>query len=98
MMPMNTRVTWHRIGDLDPAMKAELYHFVALDEVGGDVGIVRQIDHGPETGWWLWSMTRVHPGPPLNVPRSGTVETRSEAAKALVGSWRAFRKYYGIEE
>ena len=43
-------------------------------------------------------MTRVHPGKPLNVPRSGTTETRSEAAKALVECWRAFRRYYGLDD
>jgi hypothetical protein len=44
----------------------------------------------------MWSMTRVHPGPALTVPRSGMTETRSEAAKALVACWRAFRTYYGL--
>ena len=50
---------------------------------------------GPKGRQWQWSMIRVHSGPPLNVPRSGTSENRSEAAKALVESWRAFRKITG---
>ena len=44
----------------------------------------------------MWSMTRVHPGKPF-LARSGTEKTRREAALALVGSWRAFRKWYGIK-
>ena len=92
------RISWVRIGDIHPDMRAELNHFVALDAAGADIGIVRRIEHGPERGWWLWSMTRVHPGPPLNIPRSGTTETRGEAEKALVGRWRRFRRYYRIED
>ena len=42
-------------------------------------------------------MTRMHPGPPLNVPSSGMTETRGEAARDLVECWHAFRRYYGIE-
>ena len=66
------RVKWVRIGDLDPTMKGELHHFIAFDEDDRDVGIVRRIEHGSKTGQWQWSMTRVHPGKPLNVPASGT--------------------------
>ena len=41
-------------------------------------------------------MTRVHPGKPF-LDRGGMEKTRREAALALVASWRAFRKWYGIE-
>ena len=90
-----SRVTWVRIGDLDPAMQGEQHHFVALDENDEDIGIVRRIEYGSESGGWMWSMTCVYPGKPVKVPRSGTTETRSAAATALVSCWRAFR--YGPE-
>ena len=54
-------------------------------------------DSGPEKDRWMWSMTRVHAGAPF-LDRSGTTETRGEAARALVESWRAFGRYYGIED
>ena len=84
-------VTWVRIGDLDPAMQGEQNHFVALDENDEDIGIVRRIDYGAEAGDWMWSMTCVHPGKPLDVPRSGMTETRGEAARALAECWEAFK-------
>ena len=40
------------------------------------------IEHGGERGRWMWSMTRVHPGPAFNRPTNGTTEGRGEAARA----------------
>ena len=91
-------VSWARIGDLDPTMKDVEDHFVALGPDGQTIGIVLRVEHGSETGQWMWSMTRMHPGPPLNVPSSGMTETRGEAARDLVECWHAFRRYYGIED
>ena len=79
-------VSWARIGDLDPTMKDVTDHFVALGPDGQTIGIVLRVEHGSETGQWMWSMTRMHPGPPLNVPRSGMTETRGER-RAI--SWNA---------
>ena len=66
-----SRVIWVRVGDIHLDMKGEEHHFLAL---GGEVifGVVRLLEHGPAGGQWLWSMTQVHPGPPLDVPRSDT--------------------------
>ena len=90
-------ITWVRVSDRYPDLKAERDQFLALD---GEaiVGVVRLIVHGPEGGRWLWSMTQVHRGRPFPHPRTGTTETRKQAEKALVNSWRAFRVWYGIED
>ena len=92
----NRTVSWARIGDVQPDLKGEQHHFVALDD-DGDVGIVRQIEAGGKTGQWMWSLTRVHRGPPLNRPRSGSCTTRGEAARELITCWRNFRRYYGLD-
>ena len=85
-----SRVTWVRAGDCYPDLKAELNRFVALDEAGEPVGIVRFVESGPVCGRWLWSMTKIRPGQPFPRQRTGTTETRSQAAKALVATWREF--------
>ena len=90
-------VTWVRIGDVYPDMKAEADHFIALDG-GSVVGVVRLVESGPDIGRWHWSMVQVRAGKPFSLPRSGTTRTRSQAAFALVGSWRAYQKWYGIED
>ena len=94
---MPHRVTWIRIGDFYPDLKAEKDHFLALDGKSA-VGIVRLIESGPDDGRWHWSMVQVRPGKPFPRPRSGTRATRGQAAKALVECWRAFRSYCGLEE
>ena len=77
-------------------MKGVENHFVALDRKGKDIGVVKWIESGPDKGW-LWSMTRVHPGRPF-LDRSSMEKTRRDAALAHVASWKAFRKWYGIED
>ena len=99
MSPGNTpggRIGWVKISDVDPTMKGVENHFVALDGDGEDIGVVKWIESGPDKGW-LWSMTRVHPGKPF-LDRSGMEKTRKEAALALVGGYRAFLKWYRIED
>ena len=91
------RITWILAGARYPNLGVE-HHFLALDEIGGTIGIVSQVEHGSESGQWTWSMTRVHPGPSLNVPRNGTCETRGEAERELVAAWCWFREYYGLDE
>ena len=81
-----SRVIWVRVGDIHPDMKGEEHHLLG-------VGVVRLLEHGPAGGQWLWSMTQVHPGPPLDVPRSDVGPQR-----ALVECWRAWRAWYGVEE
>ena len=90
-------VIWIRFGDRYPDLKAERDQFLALD---GEaiVGVVQVVTNGPEGARWRWSMTQVHRGRPFPHPRTGTTETRSKAAKALVTSWQTFRVWYGIEE
>jgi hypothetical protein len=96
-MTEERRVTWMHAGDRYPDLAGDRDHFIAMDgEI--EVGVVKRIESGAETGSWLWSMTRMHPGPPLNVPRSGTCETRGEAARELVQCWQAFRQYYGFRD
>jgi hypothetical protein len=93
-----TGPTWARIGDHYPELKGEGDHFLALDgESGREIGIVRRIEAGAETGQWQWSML-AHPGPTFSRPTSGTVATRDAAARELVACWQAFRRYYGLEE
>ena len=97
---MPHRVTWIRIGDFYPDLKAEQDHFLALDGMSA-VGIVRLIESGEsgsDSGRWHWSMVQARPGKPFSRPRSGTRATRSQAARAVVECWRAFRRHYGIEE
>ena len=94
---MPDRVTWARIGERHPELKGEGDHFLALAESGREVGVVRQISYGAETGQWQWSML-AHPGPSFSRPTSGTVATRDAAARGLVECWQAFRRYYGLEE
>ena len=74
-----------------PDLKVEEQCFIALDVDGHDIGIVRRIEHGRERGEWQWLLTRIDSGAPLNRPRDGTVETASEAARALVERWLACR-------
>ena len=90
-------ITWIRAGFRYPDLLGQEHDFIAMDgEL--EVGSVKRIEAGPESGQWFWTMTRVHPGPALDVPRSGTAETRREGARALLECWEAFRKYYGIED
>ena len=81
-----------------PDLKDEVQYFIALDADGHDIGIVRRVEHGRESGEWQWFLTRINPGAPLNRPRDGTAETASEAARALVECWLAFRKYYRLDQ
>jgi hypothetical protein len=94
---MPDRVTWARIGERHPELKGEGDHFLALAESGREVGVVRQISYGAETGQWQWSML-AHPGPSFSRPTSGTVATRDAAARELSACWQAFRRYCGLEE
>ena len=88
-------VTWIHAGDRYPYLKVEPDHFLALDEAGADIGVVRLVESGPEPCVWLWAMVRTRSArPPFPRPRSGTTATRSEAAKALVSAWRSFRIWY----
>ncbi|MET0529584.1 MAG: hypothetical protein ABW003_14840 [Microvirga sp.] len=90
-------VTWIRIGERHPDLAQERDYFLALDgEV--QVGIVRLINFGPETGRWLWSMLLTHPGPAFTRPTSGTAPTRWEAVRDLVDCYRAFREWSGLDE
>ena len=91
-------IIWIRVGDRFPDLKHEEHHFIALDADGHDIGIVQRIEHGRQTGGWQWSMTRVNDSAPFDRPRSGMTETRDEAARELIECWRAFRRYYGLED
>ena len=87
-------VTWMRAGDRYPDLKAKRDHFLALD--GEEIiGVVRLVDSSPRESRWLWSLVPVRRGRTFPRPRSGTTETRSEAAKALVTTWREFLEWYG---
>jgi hypothetical protein len=97
-LPMPNRpVTWVRIGDRYPDLKGELDHFLALDGEA-EVGMVRFNPAGIDAGSWMWSMLLVHPGPAFRRPRSGTTPTRRAAARELLECWRAFRRWYGMDE
>ena len=95
-MPNHT-VTWVRAGDRYPDLKDDLDHFIALDgEV--EVGIVKFLPTGIDAGSWMWSMLLTHPGPAFKRPTTGTTPTRKEAARALLACWRAFRRWFGLDE
>ena len=79
----NRTVSWARIGDVQPDLKGEQHHFVALDD-DGDVGIVRQIEAGGKTGQWVWSLTRVHPA------RRSTCRDPARRKPAARRRWRSW--------
>ena len=92
-----SRLTWARVGDRYPDLAGVPDDFLALDESGAEVGLVKLVALGPDEGRWLWSMLLTHPGPAFNRPTNGTTPTRREAAIELAECWRAFRRFYGIE-
>ena len=91
------RITWIRSGDRYPDLKDDLDHFLALDETNAEVGLVKWVETGPDHGWF-WSLTAVHEGPAFNRPTWGQSATRGQAAQELATCYKAFRKYYGIED
>ena len=91
-------IMWTRVGSRFPHLKHEEHQFIALDADGHYIGIVQRIDHSRQTAAWQWSMTRVNDSAPSDTPRSGMTETHDEAARELIECWRAFRRYYGIED
>ena len=88
-------VTWIRIGDRYPDLKAEQDFFLALDDEV-HIGTVRLILSGPGTGRWQWSLVQVRPGPAFPRPTNGTVASRGEAARALLTEWRAFLEWHDV--
>ena len=94
---MPHRVTWIRIGDSYPDLKAEKDHFLALDGKSA-VGIVRRIEGRPG----LRPLALEHGASPARKTVPATAErhegNRSQAAKASVETWRHFRKWYGLED
>ena len=97
---MSRTVTWIRVGDRYPDLvEAARDHFLALAD-GEAVGIVRLVEGegGLDSERWTWSMVQVRPGRSFAHSRTGTAATRSEAAKAFGECWRAFRRYYGLDE
>ena len=92
-----SRLTWARVGDRYPDLAGVPDDFLALDESGAEVGLVKLVTMGPDEGRWLWSMLLTHPGPAFNRPTNGTCEERLQAVRELHECWWAFRECYGIE-
>jgi hypothetical protein len=89
-------VTWVRALDRYPEL-TEPNHFLALaGEI--EIGEVKFISTGIDAGSWMWSMRLTHPGPAFKQPTTGTTPTRREAARELVECWRAFRRWFGLDE
>ena len=68
-----SRLTWARAGDRYPVAGVP-DDFLALDESGAEVGLVKLVALGPDEGRWLWSMLLTHPGPAFQQPANGTCE------------------------
>ena len=97
MPETSRRLRGVRAGDLDPDLKDDLDHFLALDGEE-EVGVVKFLAAGTDAGSWMWSMLLTHPGPAFKRPTNGLTPTRKEAAHDLIKCWHKFRAYYGIED
>ena len=91
----SSALTFVKAGARYSDLAAEKDYFIALD---GEmqIGMVRLINDGPETGRWQWAMYFVHPEPLFPWPTNGTARSKAEAVGELVECWRAFRAWFGI--
>ena len=79
-----------------PDLAAEKDYFIAIDGET-QIGMVRLIEDGPETGRWQWGMYLVRPGPTFKLPTDGTAGSKAEAVGKLVDCYGAFRAWYRLE-
>ena len=92
------RLRWVRVGDHYADLAGEADHFIALDDEGQEIGVVKFVAIGTAAGSWMWSMRLTHPSPTFTRPTNGLTPTRKEAARELLECWRAFREWFGIED
>ena len=95
MPETSRRLRWVRVTDhyADPAWEAD--HFIALDDEGQEIGVVKFVAIGTDAGSWMWSMRLTHPSPAFNRRTNGLTPTRKEAAQELLACWHKFAAYYG---
>ena len=98
-MPETSRtLRWARVADHYADLAGEADHFIALDDEGQEIGVVKFVAIGTDAGSWMWSMRLTHPSPAFNRRTNGLTPTRKEAAHDLIACWHKFRAYYGIED
>jgi hypothetical protein len=71
----------------DPEVRFPRFHMETGDET---IGNVHRITGGPQDGKWQWSMTVTLAGPRYGSPISGTVDKRSDAARAVFECYRHY--------
>ena len=61
------------------------------------IGSVRLVDCGPDTGRWQWSLLLARSDPLFPWPTNGTALLKAEAEEELVDLYGAFRAWFGLE-
>ncbi len=71
----------------DPDVRFPAFHPTVGDET---IGNVHQIEGGPQSGLWQWSMTVSLPGPGYGGPTSGTESSRGAAGRRVIEVYRHY--------
>jgi hypothetical protein len=59
------------------------------------IGNVNQVEGGPESGLWSWSVTATFSGAKNPFPHSGKEPTRKEAGRQFIETYERMLRFYG---
>jgi hypothetical protein len=71
----------------DPEVRFPRFHMEPGDET---IGNVHQINGGPQSGQWQWSMTASLPGPRYGSPTNGVEADKIEAGREVIACYRHY--------